>query len=160
MKVKELFDHDLEHVPLYVRTNSLVGNNERMVIEFHTAESTGSTYAGGFIIDFTSPPKFYIFWCNSGNDFSNFNTNLPSGPDRIWKITLDRYSTSYADVRLVVHCNDVEVINRRIRESSSSCTEPRSQISTFWRRIAKKVMFRHDDTASNFYSDLIVGKSN
>ena len=156
MKNSKLFDHDLENFPLYVRTNSLVGSNERMAIEFHTAESTGRTWAGGFIIDFKSTPEYYIFWCNTG-DFSNFNTNLPSGPDRTWKIALDRYSTSYADVRLVVHCNGMEVINRRISESSSRCPASKSSISKWWSKIAKKISFRHDDRASDFYSTFVQG---
>ena len=159
VKVKELLDHDLENFPLYVRTNSLLGSDERMALNFYTADMSvgkdpSGTWSGGLFVDFTSPPSFYILWCGR----FEFQTNLPSDREKTWKITLDRYSLTYTDVRLVVHCNDVEVINERISESLSICPRPISDFAPIWRRITKKIAFREYDTASDFYSGFNMGK--
>ncbi|KAL5251349.1 hypothetical protein ACHWQZ_G016894 [Mnemiopsis leidyi] len=137
-------DHDLENSPLQIKTNSEVGSNEEVRLSFYTAEEN---YAGGITLYFTSPPKYWPYYCSTST--TNFPTDLPSETDKVWTITLTRSS---GKKRLVVHCNDKEVLN--VVLSNTSCSY--SWWSNIWNRDVEKIKFTLDrDTASDYYKLLV-----
>ena len=98
--------------------------------------------AGGFDLSFKSPPQFHLRYCTS--NFTDFPTDLPTDTYMIWKIKLIRTS----DVRLMVHCNNKEVLNVVISDTTI-CTH--SSWRTYWSRDVEKMMFHSTDTASDYY---------
>ncbi|XP_063678266.1 uncharacterized protein LOC134814158 isoform X2 [Bolinopsis microptera] len=124
---------DLESTPLEIRTDSVLGSDDQVYVDFYSAEEK---YAGGFALYFTSTPQYELGYCTSGTDFP---VNLPSTADKVWRITL----TS----RVVIHCNEVEVLNKLLSESTCSDSKWR----TIWNRDVTKIWFDSDDTASDYY---------
>ena len=96
-----MINYDLDTYPLPIKTNSVVGSNNRVVLYFLT---THEEYAGGFEIEFLSSPKYLIGRCSA---WTVFPVALPAQIDKVWKITL-----SQGDINLVVHCNNFDVLNR------------------------------------------------
>ena len=128
----------LESTPLEIRTNSVLGSDDRVWVYFSSA---GGESAGGVSLHFTSTPQYWLSWCI-------YRTNLPVTPpsatDKVWRITL----TKTAGVRLVIHCNEVEVVNTLL--SDATCSD--SKWSTVWSRDVTKINFRFpSDTASDYY---------
>ena len=126
---------------MLVKTDSVLGSDQHMAIEFF--DESEKTYAGGFNLLFTSPPQYFLYWCNVGQTYTTFPAAFPTETDKVWKITLARST----NVRLVFHCNNVEVLNVLI--SNSDC--PDNEWSKFWNRDVAGIKFRSDDTASDFY---------
>ncbi|XP_063676553.1 uncharacterized protein LOC134812879 isoform X2 [Bolinopsis microptera] len=128
---------DLESTPLEIRTDSVLGSDDEVMVYFLSAEGEN---AGLVQLYFYSTPQYYIDWC------SREETNLvilPSDTVKVWRITLTRT----AGVRLVIHCNDEEVLN--ILLSQSTCGPP--DWSTVWNRDVTKIKFSSSDTASDYY---------
>ena len=134
-----LIDFDLENTPLEIKTNSTVGSNNKLDLELYTAKEL---MAGNIFIRFYKPvPQYSIFPCGH---YTNFSTDPPSVADKIWRITLTRTVTP----RIVIHCNEVEVLNFTL--SNSTCGG--SLWSYYWNRVpVVKITFYEDDTASNSY---------
>jgi hypothetical protein len=110
-------------------------------------DSRGSP-SGGLRVQFGSTLKYGLLWCDKKFSVANefpIGTNLPSTKDKVWKIFLDKSS----GIRLIVHCNGVEVLN--VLLSSSVCTgEP--DWKDFWNMETKQLYFTNaDDTASDYY---------
>ena len=137
-------DHDLENSPLQIKTNSEVGSNEAVVLWFYTAQQV---YAGGIYLYFCSSPQYWLYYCSTS--FTKFPTDLPSETDKVWTITLTRSS---GKKRVVIHCNDKEVLN--VVFSNTTCSD--SMWSNIWSRDVKKIEFDTSDTASDFYRPGIV----
>ena len=133
----EKFNHDLESVPLEVKTDSLLGSDKKIRTTFFME----NIYAGGFVIKLSSPPLYYLFWCIDSPPYIKIPTDLPTATQRVWRITVDKSS----GVRLKIHCNEEEVINRLI--SDQTC-DPK--VSKKWSRDITKVEFESGDTASKF----------
>ena len=127
-----------ENSPLQIRTNSVLGSNEEVRVWFY---NTGS-YVGGVYLYFSSPPKYNIRWCSTSN--TEFPIDLPPETDKVWTISHAR--TSF-EVRLIVHCNNVEVINVVI--SDTTCSD--SVWSTIWSKDVEWTYFHSYDTASDYY---------
>ena len=128
---------DLESTPLEVRTNSVLGSNDQVYVWFYSA---GVDYAGTVGLYFTSTLQYSIYHCTSS---TNLPVTPPSAADKVWRITLTRT----AGVRVVIHCNDVEVLNRLL---SSTCSN--GAWSTIWNRDVAKIQFDSGrDTASDYY---------
>ena len=131
----------------------MLGSDEKTILIFYTDEKVK---AGGVNIYFSSPPQYVLHACRSK---TNFPAALPSETDKVWKITLSRFS----GIRLVIHCNDVEVLNMVM--SNSTCVS-NSAWNTYWSKKIKKIYFEGKDTASDFYaksnhrSPPIEGKTN
>ena len=128
---------DLESTPLEIRTNSVLGSNDRVEV---TLNSAGGESAGRVSLRFTSTLQYDLVWCLS---WTNLPVTPPSATDKVWRITLTRT----AGVRLVIHCNDVEVLNTLL--SQATCID--SRWITYWNRDVTKIMFRLSDTASDYY---------
>ena len=109
-----------------------------MYVNFYTS---GGDNVGPVQIRFYSTPQYYIWPCT---DWINFPVSLPTDVEKVWRITLNRNS----GIRLLIHCNNVEVLN--ILMSSSTCSD--SRWSTYWSKTVGKIRFHPtSDTASDFY---------
>jgi len=133
-----MIDFNLEQYSLNIKTDSTLGSDDEVVVELFTSQGD---WAGALLLNFTSTPQYEIWPCKSG--FTNFPTNLPSDNDKVWRVTLTRTS----GIRLVVHCNEVEVLN--ILMSDSTCDEPEWSFS--WSGEVAKIKFHSGDTASDYY---------
>ena len=110
-----------------------------MVVWFFT---TQREWAGDVVIYFTSTPQYQLSFCSSSPTY--FPSNLPSEVDKIWRITLDRT----AGIRLMIHCNGVEVVN--ILMSDSTCGYRRWR--EWWSRDVEFIYFdSYYDSASDYY---------
>jgi hypothetical protein len=134
----EKIDYDLETTPLEIKTDSMIGSEDKMRIGLHNSHGNNPV---GFYFKFTSPPQYLVWLCNSS--YTNFPTNMPAAIDKIWRLTLTRTSGN----RLVIHCNEKEVLN--ILMSDSTCSE--RNWSAYWTRKVTKIEFDSKDTASDFY---------
>ena len=112
--------YDLERTVLFIKTNSTEGSGDELALEIISLQK--SFASAGFSIFFTTPPKYRIFFCVGGR---HFPTAIPPATDKVWMITLRKTS----DIRLVIHCNDVEVLNLLINDST--CTDSRWDFSIF-----------------------------
>ena len=134
-----MIDYDLENSPLQIRTNSEIGSKEVVrSVFFYNAEGEN---AGAVELSFTSPPQYWLGGCTS---YIDFPTALPSETDKVWKITLTRSSGTPS---VVIHCNNKEVLN--VVLSDSTCS--RSDWSDFWSRDVERILFIVSDEASDFY---------
>ncbi|XP_063688735.1 uncharacterized protein LOC134821851 [Bolinopsis microptera] len=132
-----VIEWDLESTPLEIKSNSELGSNDNVL--YVTFYSAWGMFAGGLWLDLASP-LYSLQFCTS---FKKFAVNPPSTADKVWRITLTRT----AGVRVVVHCNEVEVLN--ILLSDQSCTE--TKWSKYWNRLVTKIKFRKADSASDYY---------
>ena len=109
-----------------------------MWVYFYTS---GGEVVGYVEILFYSTPQYYIRYCMSS--YTNFPVSLPTEVEKVWRITLNRNS----GIRLLIHCNNVEVVNM----SSSTCSH--SSWSYYWSKTVGKIWFYNPDydTASDYY---------
>ena len=129
---------DLETTPLEIKTDSAVGSGDRVDVLFYTSQGD---YAGRVNLHFTSTLQYYINYCSTS--WTNFPTNPPADVNKVWRISVTRTS----GIRLQIHCNDVEVLNILI--SDTTCSS--SSWSTYWNRDIEKIYFGNSDTASDYY---------
>ena len=120
--------NDLENNPLQIKTNSDIGSNEEVKIRFLSAQEE---WAGGISLIHTSPQQYNIWHCSYNTIFP---TELPSDTERIWTLSLTRTTS----VKIVIHCNDVEVLNFEL--SDTTCTEEESWRSN-WNKEIEKIEF-------------------
>jgi hypothetical protein len=113
-------DHDLENTPLEIKTDSKLGSGDITYVQFR--DSQGSN-AGGFAIKFDSPPTNWIEYCNEG--WTNFPTDLPKAKNKVWRITITRIS----GIRLIVHCNEKEVLNHLMSQCHYSDWENFNEVA-------------------------------
>jgi hypothetical protein len=134
-----LIDHDLETIPLEIKTDSTIGSEDLVRVDFYDSRNFRT---GGFELTLTNPPQYFVDFCITSD--SNFSTILPAATDKIWKLTLNRTS----DIRLIIHCNEEEVLNFLISDSTCSFRH----WSYVWNKKVTKIKFDLDrDTASDFY---------
>ena len=131
-------DFNPEQYSLEIKSDSTLGSNDEVGVLFLTSQGdiTGSLY-----LYFFSTPEYLIGYCSSSSAY--LHTNLPPDKDKVWRITLTRTS----GIRLVVHCNEEEVLNYLISDSTCSI----SNWSTFWSREVAKIKFSSFDDASDYY---------
>ena len=126
-------------MPLEIKTDSTIGSGDQVYVQFFTS---GREEVGNVQFRFTSTPRYYINYCT--NSWTNFPVSLPTEVEKVWRITLNRNS----GIRLLIHCNNVEVLN--ILMSDSTCGD--SRWSTRWSRTVGKISFHPtSDTASDYY---------
>ena len=116
-----------------------MGSDDEIKVKLYSDEKE---YLGMVQIFFTSrsPPKYRLAnFCLSPEESL---TDLPSENAKIWKITFTRYS----GIRLVIRCNDVEVVSAVINDTT--CTNMQQK----WSKEIKKIVFSSADNASDFYS--------
>jgi len=120
-------DADLQLNPLQIKTSSVVGSNQDIHLFFYGEEGL----AGGIVVWFTSPIKYWIHYCK--NEYIVFPTTPPTDQDKIWSILRTQ-------TRLKVECNGVSVL-----EYDTSICEK------CWRNEVKQIQFHTSDTASEQY---------
>ena len=128
---------NLEEYSLAIKTDSTLRSDDVMTVEFSTSQGKE---AGALELFFDSTHQYAIWYCS---ELTNFPTNLPSDNNKVWRVTLTRTS----GIRLVVHCNEVEVLNTLM--SDSTCGD--SRWSTYWTGEVAKIKFLSYDTASDYY---------
>ena len=133
-----MIDFNMEEYSLVIKTDSTLGSNDVVFLLLYTSQGD---YAGGLYLYFYSTLVYKIEYCSSGSAY--FPTNLPSDNDKVWRVTLTRTS----GIRLVVHCNEKEVLNTLM--SDSTCGD--SRWSTYWTGEVAKIKFLSYDTASDYY---------
>ena len=129
---------DIESTPLEIRTNSVLGSDDKVWVRFYSA---GGEDAGRIRLYFTSTLKYWLTYCTTS--YTNLPVTPPSATDKVWRITLTRT----AGVRVVIHCNDVEVLNTLVSEATCSG----SGWNTYWSKDVTKIKFYSGDTASDYY---------
>ena len=139
---KIYINFDLENIPLEIKTDSADGSGEKVRVGLRGNKGKTDT-AGNVVFWFTSPPNYWIGHCTNSSG-TNFPANLPSETSKIWRITLSRTSENK---RVMIHCNEIEVLNFEI--SDMTCTE--SSWSNYWSKRVKKIYFHQEDTASDQY---------
>jgi hypothetical protein len=100
---------DLDTNPLEIKTDSTIGSGDLVYVQFRNSQGEE---AGGLTIKFTSPPTHFIDACRK---WTNFPTDLPTARNKVWRITKSRIS----GIRLIVHCNEREVLNVSLSDSTS-----------------------------------------
>ena len=133
-----LIDFNPEEYSLVIKTDSTLGSDDAVVVRLFTPQGD---FLGGIQLRFPSTHQYYIGYCSTVR--TNFPTNLPSDNNKVWRVTLTRTS----GIRLVVHCNEEEVLNTLI--SDSTCDD--SRWSRHWSGEVAKIKFHFTDTASDFY---------
>ena len=104
---------------------------------------SGSSEAGGVSLSFSSPPQYQLYNCITS--WTIFPADLPSETDKVWTITKSKVSD---EIRVVVHCNDKEVLD--VVLSDTTCSK--SSWSDLWSRDVDRMKFFYCcDTASDFY---------
>ena len=131
-------NYNLQTTPLEIKTNSVTGSDHKMKLLLRSAQGED---AGAIVFKFFSTLSYHIGFCYI--DSPVFPTETPSATEKIWRITL----TKNSNIKLVVHCNDVEVLNTLISES----TCPYSGWKAQWNKNVGKIAFASDDTAADFY---------
>jgi hypothetical protein len=134
-----MIDYDLETTPLEIKTDSKIGSGNEVRARFYASPGD---LGGGFNIRFTSPLQYYLSYCSTS--WTNFPANPPNATDKTWRVTLIRSS----GITVVIHCNEVEVLNFLL--SNSTCSY--SKWSAYWSRTVTKIRFPLSDTASDFYT--------
>ena len=129
---------DLESKPLEIMTNSVLGSDDMVAVLFYSAKGQD---AGKVVLYFTSTLQYFLTYCSTSDTY--LPVTPPSATDKVWRITLTRT----AGVRLVIHCNEVEVLNTLL--SQATCSH--SSWSTYWNRDVTKIMFYYFETASDYY---------
>ena len=125
---------DMETSALEIKTDSLIGSEEKVSTRFYTDRGY---MAGGFVLYFTSPPQYKIRSCTQETDFS---TKLPTDTNKVWRIKLTRTT----DITLVIHCNEVKVLNILF---VSTCTD--NGWDNVWYSDVSQIRFDDEDTASD-----------
>ena len=145
MTTGETIDYDLENSPLFIKTKSEVGSYEKVQLDFFSETGDG---AGRIYITFGENPDYQLWGCNSlNNDWDDFlNPDPFSETDKILKIALTRNSDM--GVKLVIDCNNEEVLNMQI--SAPTCSEVTWE--NYWNFAVKKIKFNKWDSASDQYS--------
>ena len=137
VEIEVRLDYNLEESPLQIKTDSLIGSNDEVRVWLRTSQEE---IVGGVEFLFSSPPQCKIWACTGKRSFPS---NLPSDFNKVWTISLDRTE----GVRLVVHCNDVEVVD--VLMSDSTCNDGKWR--TQWIKSVGKIWFTNHDNASDYY---------
>ena len=137
-----LIDFDLEDTPLEIKTDSALGSNENVIINFII---DSGERIGGIQLHFKTSPQYMIGRCSK---ISDFPTTLPSESTKIWRITLKK---NLSEIRITIHCNDEEVLN--VVLSDTVCNNPEfadGKWRMYWEKdVIKKVKFQH--SAADYY---------
>ena len=135
--------YDLENFPLEIKTDSKLKSGEKVDIKFYSSPKES---AGGIIFYFTSTLKYRIRRCTmTFDDFENA-IYVPKENNKVWRIALSRNSGIR---RMVVHCNEVRVLDVVISESL--CDDVEGGWASYWSKDVGQIEFESFDTASDLY---------
>ena len=129
---------DLEAKEIQIKTDSALGSNDKVNIEFYTSQDAK---IGSLEIKFADTLTYKVSGCHSSAITFLDATNYDS--DKVWRVTEKADHTE-----LYIHSND-ELVVTLSYSAVANCA------STYNADIAK-IKFAADDTASDLYR--IVGK--
>ena len=109
-----------------------------MYLETYDAQDN---YAGGIIIKFLSSVRYLFDGCFT--NYVDISANLPDTTNKVWRITF----TKDAGTRLVIHCNDIEILDTTA--SDSVCDHPNWK--SFFDREMVEIHFVSGDKATDKY---------
>ena len=135
-------DFDLENTPLEIKTDSAVGSDKDLQVNFI---SGSGTRLGGIMIRLKSPPQYRILKCSQ--DQAGNPTTLSSDSSNIWRISLARITSS--EIRLTIHCNNQEVLN--VVLSDTVCNKLDSNWRTYWGQHVAKIKFSSTHDVADYY---------
>ena len=136
-------DFDLENNPLEIKTDSELGSGNYSKVKFFSAGDHESI-VGGFILYFSSTMKYRIRNCDINGYYTEFPAGVPTVTSKTWRITL---SGTTDNRRIVIHCNNVEVLNVVLSDTRCKFTTWKSH----WSKAVARIYFSEDDTASRFH---------
>ena len=140
------WDPNSQDIVISTDTDSIEGSEEAVTVVFY---DDNNEEAGTVYIRFTSPIKYKIGCCTS---WTTFPGTPPTDTDKTWRI-----GYNHTEKSLLLHCNEVEVLNMVI--SDSAC--PSNRWVTYWEMYPTQIMFYPSyDTASEQYclaGKLLVG---
>ena len=119
---------------MQIKTDSEVGSNDQIRIYAYDLALRNS--AGDIDIVFSDPPKYKLDYCTTWVLFPA--DLLPAEKDKVWTITRSIATTGKR--RIVINCNNKEVLD--LAMSESACTE--TGWDYIWKRDAKKVWIMAD----------------
>ena len=126
-------DHDLEKIPLEVKTHS--ETDEEININLYDSEGSGPSLVLRIRADNS---RFLIGSCTKPTKYSS---ELPAGKEKIWRIT------KLPGPRVQVHCNGVMVVDFLI--SDPNCDK--SGWEKWFNDVVRIQFDWHWDSASDFY---------
>ena len=139
-----MYDFDLVNSPLQIKTDSLIGSSEEVRLQFFRTANDGSE--GEITLYFSSTPGYKIHYCKGKKDFL---TTLPTETDKVWTFTLSKLRKAPYERRLVINCNNKEIVN--VVLSDTLCTSY-SDWWKIWQIDVNKIKFPASlDTASDYY---------
>jgi hypothetical protein len=134
----------IDSTPLEIKTDSLIGSGDKVYLILKNE----ARWTSGVYIRFNSPPQYYLLDCT--NSWNNFPTSLPTATVKVWRITKTRTS----GIRLRIHCNEKEVLNILMSDSTCSYSYWRDD----WTSDITQTYFKSSDTASDFYRPYSAGE--
>ena len=130
---------DLEATSLEIKTNSVPGRGDRLKVKFYS----NGNYAGNFYLYLGgSGTLFGIHYCITDGVVT---TNLTPTADHVMVFRITRISGDHP--RVIVHCNDVEILN--IELSETVCNH--SMWKHYWRTAVNRIKFDSGDRASDSF---------
>ena len=138
---------NINSTPLQVQTDSEIGSEDQMWIQFFDSHLEGFT---GIAIWFETP-RYRIGHCQSGTIPSS---KLGTDIRRIWTIKKE-------DTRLMLSCNGMQIFDFDIQMLKSGCEERRSydfDVMRFTDGTKVEAPANWIDTASDFYRQFTDGK--
>ena len=164
--------YHLETTPLEVRTDSELGSSDRATIFFSNSQGL---YAGGINLWFAATVRVWIYDCSSNSSIDLPVELLGTAVDRTWRIALKRgpgivreseegqgaesgeeggerkggeeEEILDPEVRVVIHCNGVEVMDLLL--SSEVCGDSSWRID--YSRTVEEIEFEVYDSASDYF---------
>ena len=103
--------------------------------------SSAELDAGRVVVRFNDIVQYRLYNCYSS--YTDFPTTLPAAQEKVWRITLTRTS----GIKLVIHCNEMEVLNILISDSTCS----KKNWSQDWSQDVALILFFSSDDASDYY---------
>ena len=133
---------DMENSPLQIKTNSEIGSGAELAVSM--MDSMGQP-AGDVNIYWTSPPQYAINQCIAKTDFP---TDLPSENEKVWTFSRTSFDSLLNERRIVINCNDKEVLNIVLDDTTCGDEEWRH---SEWEREGRMIRVLTSDSASDFY---------
>ena len=145
VETSNFIEHNLDKSTLMIRTDSSKRAGSNLAVRFYR-EST-ATSPSGISINIKSA-SYLIFQCR--HTWKRFDAALPNDDIRIWKIT------KTPEIRLIIHCNDKEVLN--IHLSETVCTKFKRNWQNFWgwgKGLQERIRFAyHHQSKTDLYMSI------
>ena len=144
VETSKFIDHDLDTSTLMIRTDSWIRAGTYLGVRFYRHSTNASP--SGIDIDMNSS-WYKIFKCR--DSWIRFSTDLPNDGVRIWKIT------KTPEIRLIIHCNDKEVLN--VQLSEAVCKNFKNNWQNFWgwgKGLQERVKFAYHQSKTDLYMSI------